>query len=196
MTSLKGTKTAVNLMHSFAGESQARMRYDYYAKEARNEGYVQMANIFEETARNEAEHAKRFFKFLRKDLQDENVQIQADFPVALHTQGTLENLKAAAAGEKEEWSDMYPAFADVAEEEGFPDIAYVFREIAEAEQAHEARYNKLIENIENNKVFEREEEVRWKCWNCGYIHTGKAAPEICPACAHGKKYFELFVETY
>ena len=196
MSSLKGTQTAVNLMKSFAGESQARMRYDYYAKEARNEGYVQISTIFEETARNEAEHAKRFFKFLRKDLQDQHVEITSEFNVALHTQGTLENLKAAAAGENEEWSDLYPAFAKVAEEEGFDEIAKVWREIAEVELAHENRYNKLIQNIENDRVFQRDEEVQWKCWNCGYIHTGKEAPEICPACAHGKKYFELFVENY
>lgn len=194
--SLKGTQTAKNLMQSFAGECQARMRYDYYAKEARKQGYVQMANIFEETARNEKEHAKRFFKFLREDLNGEEIEITASFPVDLYDTDTLNNLKAAAAGEHEEAFDLYPSFAKVAEEEGFEEIAYVFREIAEAEEAHEARYNKLIENIENDRVFKKDEEVRWKCENCGYIHTGSEAPEECPACAHGKKYFQVFKETY
>lgn len=194
MKSLKGTKTAQNLMQSFAGESQARMRYTYYASEAKKEGYVQISNIFMETAENEKEHAKRFMKFLRESLQGETVEINAAFPVALGN--TKENLKAAAEGEQEEWEELYPSFADIAEEEGFPEIAYVWREIAEAEEKHEIRYRKLLKNLEENKVFERDEEVQWKCDNCGYIHTGKTAPESCPACAHAQKYFELFVETY
>ncbi len=194
MKSLKGTKTAVNLMTAFAGESQARMRYTYYASEARKEGYVQISNIFMETAENEKEHAKRFFKFLNESLKGEMVEINAPYPVALGN--TKENLLAAANGEQEEWEELYPAFADVAEEEGFPEIAYVFREIAEAEERHERRYRKLLSNIENNKVFEKDEVVEWKCNNCGYVHKGKSAPEECPACAHPTDHFEVFVETY
>ncbi|QQY79729.1 rubrerythrin [Keratinibaculum paraultunense] len=195
MKSLKGTKTAENLMKSFAGESQARTRYTYYASQARKEGYVQISNIFLETAENEKEHAKRFFKFLNKDLCGEAVEInEASYPVALGD--TKVNLKAAAEGENEEWTELYPKFADIAEEEGFPEIAYVFREIAEVEERHEIRYRKLLANIENNKVFEKDEEVEWKCNNCGYIHKGKSAPEKCPACAHPRGYFEVFVETY
>lgn len=193
---LKGTKTAVNLMHAFAGECQARMKYDYYAKEANKQGYVQIQKIFEETALHEKEHAKRFYKFLRDGLQGEDIEITDSFPVQFHDQGTLENLKAAAAGEHHEATALYPEFAKVAEEEGFDAIAYVFREIAEAEEYHEARYNRLIENIENNKVFERDEVVTWRCLNCGYNHVGKSAPEECPACAHGQKYFELYVPNY
>ena len=194
MKSLKGTKTAENLMKSFAGESQARMRYTYYASTAKKEGYVQISNIFLETAENEKEHAKRFFKFLSQSLEGETVNISADFPVALGD--TKSNLLAAAAGENEEWEELYPSFADTAEAEGFPEIAYVWREIAEAEERHERRYRKLIANIENNKVFEKDEEVEWKCNNCGYIHTGKSAPDICPACEHAKAHFEVFCETY
>ena len=194
MSNLKGTKTAVNLMHSFMGESQATMRYNYYAKEARKEGYVQISNIFSETADNEVEHAKRFYKFLNEDLQDEDIEIEADFPVMLGD--TKQNLKAAIEGEHEEQANMYPKFADIAEEEGFEDIAYVFREIAEVEERHEARFRKLLKNIEEGKVFKKDEVVEWKCNNCGYIHTGKEAPEVCPACDHDQKYFEVFVETY
>ena len=194
MKSLKGTKTAANLMQSFAGESQARMRYTYYASQAKKEGYVQMSNIFLETAENEKEHAKRFFKFLSKSLEGETVEIKADFPVALGD--TKSNLLAAAEGENEEWEELYPKFADIADEEGFPAIAYVWREIAEAEERHEIRYRKLLANVENNTVFEKDEVVEWKCNNCGYIHTGKSAPEMCPACAHPKAHFEVFCETY
>ncbi len=194
MKSLKGTKTAENLMKSFAGESQARTRYTYYASEARKEGYVQIHNIFMETAENEKEHAKRFFKFLNEDFCGEAIEINADYPVTLGD--TKTNLKAAAAGENEEWTELYPKFADIAEEEGFSEIAYVWREIAEVEERHEIRFKKLLENIENNKVFEKDEEVEWKCNNCGYIHKGKSAPEKCPACAHPRGYFEVFVETY
>ncbi|NLN15259.1 MAG: rubrerythrin family protein [Tissierellia bacterium] len=194
MKSLKGTRTAVNLMKAFAGESQARMRYTYYASVARKEGYIQMANIFLETAENEAEHAKRFFKFLNEDFCGETIQITADFPVAYGD--TKLHLKAAAEGENEEHTDLYPKFADIAEEEGFEEIAYVFREIAEVEERHERRFLKLLENLENGKVFEKDEVVEWKCNNCGYVHTGKSAPEKCPACAHAQKYFEVFKETY
>lgn len=194
MKSLKGTRTAENLMKAFAGESQARTRYTYYASQAKKEGYVQISNIFMETAENEKEHAKRFFKFLNESLCGQAVEINAAYPVALGD--TKVNLKAAAEGENEEWTDLYPAFADVADEEGFPQIAHVFREIAEVEERHEARYRKLLSNIENNKVFEKDEEVEWKCNNCGYIHKGKSAPQACPACAHPMGYFEVFKETY
>ncbi|MBK5253373.1 MAG: rubrerythrin family protein [Peptostreptococcaceae bacterium] len=194
MKSLKGTKTAENLMKSFAGESQARMRYTYYSSKAKKDGYVQISNIFMETAENEKEHAKRFFKFLSESLEGETVQISAEFPVALGD--TKSNLFAAAEGEQEEWTDLYPSFADTAEEEGFGDIAYVWREIAEVEERHELRYRKLLANIENDSVFEKDEDVEWKCNNCGYIHKGKIAPERCPACNHPQDHFEVFHETY
>ncbi|NLO99794.1 MAG: rubrerythrin family protein [Clostridiaceae bacterium] len=197
MKSLKGTETAVNLMKSFAGESQARMRYTYYASVADKEGYKQIRNIFNETADNEKEHAKRFFKFLLAGFEGElpqNIEIQAGFPAA---QGnTLDNLKYAAHGENEEWSILYPRFADVADKEGFPEIAAVYRSIASAEEKHEIRFNKLAKNIEEGKVFKKDEKVRWKCGNCGYIHEGEEAPDVCPACAHPKAHFEVFVETY
>lgn len=192
--SLKGTKTANNLMAAFAGESQANMRYTYYAKQAKEEGYVQISMIFEETARNEKEHAKRFFKFLAEDFCKEAVNVNWDYPVAL--EDTATNLAAAADGEHEEFAHMYPQFADIAEEEGFEEIAYVFREISEVEERHEIRYRKLLDNIKNDRVFKRDEVVLWKCNNCGYIHEGKEAPEVCPACDHPQGYFELFVETY
>jgi rubrerythrin len=183
MKSLKGTKTAENLMKAFAGESQAR-----------KEGYVQISNIFLETAENEKEHAKRFFKFLNESLCGEAVEINASYPVALGD--TRANLKAAAEGENEEWTDLYPTFADIAEKEGFSQIANVWKEIAEVEERHETRYRKLLENIESSKVFEKDEEVEWKCSNCGYIYKGKSAPKVCPACAHPRDYFEVFVENY
>jgi rubrerythrin len=194
MTSLKGTRTEKNLMISFAGESQARTRYTYYASQAKKEGYVQISNIFTETAENEKEHAKRFFKFLNAELSGEAVEITAEFPVLLGN--TAENLKAAASGENEEHTKLYPEFADIAEEEGFKEIAHVWREIAEVEERHEIRFLKLLENIEKGQVFEKDEEVEWKCNNCGYIHKGKSAPEKCPACAHAQGYFEVFKETY
>ncbi|NLL81777.1 MAG: rubrerythrin family protein [Tissierellia bacterium] len=194
MANLKGTRTEVNLMKSFAGECQASTRYNYYAKEARKEGFVQIANIFAETADNEIQHAKRFFKFLNEDVKGEKVQITSDFPVGLGD--TAFNLKAAAEGEYEEHSDLYPSFADIAEEEGFKEIAYVWREIAEVEERHEARFLKLLENVQNGKVFKKDEEVEWKCNNCGYIHKGESAPEVCPACAHPQGHFEVFKETY
>ncbi len=198
MKSLKGTKTAENLLKSFAGESQARNRYTYYASVADKEGFKQIRNIFIETADNEKEHAKRFFKFLLEGLKDElptTVEItNATYPVAQGT--TLDNLKAAAAGENEEWSELYPAFADVADQEGFPEIAKAFRFIAEAEKRHEIRFNKLIDNVANGKVFKKDEKVLWKCLNCGYIHEGEEAPEVCPSCLHPKGFFEVFKETY
>lgn len=197
MKSLKGTKTAENLLKSFAGESQARNRYTYYASVADKEGYKQIKNIFIETADNEKEHAKMFYKYLLKGFEGElpaTIEINASYPVAQGT--TLENLKAAAAGENEEWTELYPTFADIAEEEGFHDIALTYRFIASAEEKHEIRYNKLAQNIENGTVFVKDGKVFWKCGNCGYIHEGTSAPEKCPACQHPKSYFELFAETY
>ncbi|MDR7857912.1 rubrerythrin [Tissierella sp.] len=194
MSSLKGTRTAVNLMQSFAGETQARTRYAYYSSQAKKEGFVQISNIFMETAENEKEHAKRFFKFLNEEFCGETIEITADFPVALGD--TKTNLKAAAEGENEEHTKLYPEFADIAEEEGFKNIAFVFREIAEVEERHERRFLKLLENIEKDQVFKKDEVVEWKCNNCGYVHTGKSAPNKCPACDHPIAHFEVFKETY
>ena len=182
MKSIRGTRTEKNLLAAFAGESQARNRYTYFASQAKKEGYEQIAGIFLETADNEKEHAKRLFKFLEGD----EVEI-AD---------TKENLKAAAAGENYEHTKMYPEFARLAEEEGFPEIAAVLRAIAVAEKQHEKRYLALIENIEKDRVFKREKVVRWKCRNCGYIYEGTEPPEKCPACAHPRAYFELLSENY
>ena len=194
---LKGTKTLENLMKAFAGESQARNRYTFYASVAKKEGYEQIAAIFTETADNEKEHAKVFFKHILEGMASElpiTVHVDADYPVELRT--TRENLKAAAAGENEEWTMLYPEFADVAEKEGFKDVANSFRQIAKVENRHEARYLKLLDNVVKGKVFKREEKVLWKCGNCGYILEAKEAPDICPACKHPKSYFELFCETY
>ena len=195
MKSLKGSKTAENLMKSFAGECQARTRYTYYSSVAKKEGYVQISNIFMETAENEKEHAKRFYKFLKNDYSGEQIEITAGYPVALYDD-TLKNLKAAASGENEEWTDLYPTFAKIADEEGYPEIAAVYRQIAKVENSHEIRYNKLAENIEEDKVFKKDETVLWKCNNCGYIYEGAEAPMACPACAHPQSYFEVFVENY
>ena len=184
--SLKGTQTEKNLSTSFAGESQARMRYTYFASAAKKEGYEQIAAIFTETADQEKEHAKRMFKWLEGGM----VEICASFPAGV-IGTTLENLKAAAAGENEEWTEAYPHFADVAEEEGFPAIAKMYREIAVAEKGHEERYNAFVKNIEEGKVFEKDEEVVWQCRNCGYIFVGKKAPEKCPACLHPQAFFEV-----
>ncbi|MBP7176491.1 MAG: rubrerythrin family protein [Thermoclostridium sp.] len=197
MNALKGTRTAENLLKAFAGESQARNRYTYYASVADKEGYKQIKNIFIETADNEKEHAKRFYKFLLESFAAElptSIQITADYPVAQGT--TLDNLKAAASGENEEWTDLYPAFAKVADEEGFPEIAAAWRMISLAEKRHEIRFNKLAQNIANDQVFKKDEKVQWKCTNCGYVHEGPEAPEKCPACVHPQSYFEIFVETY
>lgn len=197
MKSLEGTQTMLNLMQSFAGESQARMRYTYYASTADKEGYKQMRNIFLETAENEKEHAKRFYKFLVQGLEGKlpsTIDVKADFPVSWDN--TLDNLINAAKGENEEWTDLYPKFADIADEEGFPEIAEVYRSIASAEEKHEIRFNKLAKNIENGSVFKKDESVLWKCGNCGYIHEGDAALDLCPACAHAKAHFEVFKETY
>jgi len=195
--SLKGTKTLENLMKAFAGECQARARYMMYAKVADKEGLKQIAAIFQETADNEMAHANRFFKLAAAGLEGEMpamVEINASYPVAIGN--TLENLKAAAAGENEEWAHMYPEFARIAEEEGFKEIATAFRMIAKAETAHETRYRKLVENLEKGVVFKRDGKYFWKCRNCGYIHEGTAAPQVCPACQHPQAYFELFVENY
>lgn len=191
MKSVKGTKTEQNLLKSFAGESQARGRYVYFASIAKKEGYEQIAAIFNETAEQEKEHAKRFFKFLEGGM----VEITASYPAGILST-TVENLKAAAAGENEEWSELYPEFAKVADEEGFPQIAEAFRHIATVEAGHEARYLKLYERMINGTVFEDEEEIEWQCRNCGYIHKGKKAPEVCPACQHPKAYFERKKNNY
>lgn len=191
MKNIKGTKTEKNLLTSFAGESQARNRYTYFASKAKKEGYEQIAAIFSETADNEKEHAKRLFKF----LEGGEAEVTAAFPAGV-IGDTKENLKAAAAGENYEHTKMYPGFARIAEEEGFPDIAAVFRAIAVAEKQHEKRFLALRENIEKDKVFKREKVVKWRCRNCGYIHEGTEPPEKCPACAHPRAYFELLGENY
>ena len=191
MASIKGTQTEQNLLKAFAGESQARNRYSYAASVAKKEGYVQIANLFQETADNEKEHAKRFFKF----LEGGGVEITAMYPAG-KIDSTLENLKMAAAGENEEHTILYPGFAKVAEEEGFLEIAACFKMIAEVEIEHEARFNKLIANIENGEVFKRSATTRWKCSNCGYVHEGAEALELCPACIHGQKYFEIKESNY
>jgi len=189
--SVKGTKTEQNLLKSFAGESQARTRYTYFAAAAKKEGFVQIADIFEETANQEKEHAKRFFKFLEGGM----LEITACFPAGV-IGTTAENLKAAADGEHEEHSDLYPAFAEVAKQEGFADIAAVWTAISVAEKQHEKRYRDLLANIEAGRVFQREEIVVWRCRNCGYLHSNKSAPELCPACAHPKAHFELLGENW
>lgn len=195
MKNLKGSQTAENLMKSFAGECQARTRYTYYSSIAKKEGFVQISNIFMETAEQEKEHAKRFYKFLKNDFVDEAIEIQASFPVSFHNE-TLKNLLAAAAGENEEWTDLYPSFAETAEKEGYPEIAAVYRKISEVEKRHEMRYKKLAKNIEEGTVFKKDEVALWKCGNCGYIYEGQEAPISCPACAHPQGYFEVFIENY
>ena len=191
MGSLQGTQTEKNLLTAFAGESQARNRYTYFASQAKKEGYVQMADIFTETANQEKEHAKRLFKF----LEGGEVEISAAFPAGV-IGTTLENLKAAAAGEHYEYTEMYPEFAKVAREEGFNDIAAAFESIAVAEKQHEKRYVNLAANIEAGRVFKRDEKTVWRCRNCGYLHEGNEAPESCPACAHAQAHFELLGENY
>jgi len=186
MNSIHGSETEKNLLKAFAGESQARMRYNYFASQARKEGLEQMAAIFEETALNEKEHAKLFFKY----LEGFPVEITATYPAG-KIGTTMENLAASAAGENEEWTDLYPTFAAIAEKEGFKDVATTFRLIARVEQAHEARYRNLMEKLENGSVFKRGEKFIWKCRNCGYLHEGKSAPKKCPACNHVQGYFEI-----
>jgi rubrerythrin len=191
MASIKGTQTEKNLLIAFAGESQARMRYTMFASQAKKEGFEQIAGVFLETADQEKEHAKRFFKFLEGGM----VEITASYPAGI-VGTTAENLLAAAMGEHEEWSHDYPMFADIAEQEGLKAVAVAFRKIAEVEAEHESRYRQLLERVEAGKFFERDEEIVWQCRNCGYLHEGKNAPKNCPACNHSQAYFEEKKENY
>ncbi len=191
MRKLKGTRTEKNLLSAFAGESQARNRYTYFASAARKEGYEQIAAIFTETAENEKEHAKRFFKF----LEGGDVEITAAFPAGV-VGTTAENLLAAADGEKHEHTVLYPEFAKVAEAEDFAEIAQIFRAVASVEKQHEKNYRTLRENVLNKRVFEKAQPIKWRCRNCGYIHEGSKAPDRCPACAHPQAYFEVLAENY
>jgi len=191
MPNLNGTKTEHNLLAAFAGESQARNRYTFAASVARKEGYRQIEALFLETAENEMAHAKAFFKHLEGGM----LEIQATYPAGI-IGTTAQNLKAAADGENEEWTELYPQAAKIADEEGFPAVAATFRNIAKVEEKHEARYRKLLANVENGKVFRKDAPVAWKCRNCGFIHEGEQAPEQCAACAHPQEHFELFVEAY
>ena len=189
--SIKGTRTEQNLLKAFAGESQAKNRYEFFAKKAKEEGYEQISEIFMKTALQEKSHAKRFFRFLEGGV----VEITASYPAGV-IGTTAENLKAAAMGENEEWTELYPMFAEIAKEEGFPQIASAFKIIAKVEAEHEKRYLKLLKNIEEGKVFKKVEKVRWECRHCGYIHEGEKPPENCPACQHPKAYFEVAAENY
>ncbi len=188
---LKGSKTEKNLLTAFAGESQARNRYTYFASKAKKEGYVQISAIFQETADNEKEHAKRFFKF----LEGGEVEISGTFPAGV-IGSTAENLKASAAGENEEHTKLYPEAAKIAEEEGFTEVAAVFRFIAAVEKHHEERYLALLKNIEEGKVFKKDKSTEWKCGNCGYVHEGDSAPAKCPACDHPQAYFEVLCDNF
>lgn len=189
--SLKGTETEKNLLTAFAGESQARNRYTYFASQAKKDGFVQISSIFEETANQEKEHAKRLFKF----LEGGEVEISAAFPAGV-IGSTVDNLEESAAGENYEHTEMYPGFAATAREEGFEEIASVFEAIAVAEKQHEKRYRDLAANIKANRVFKRDTPVVWRCRNCGYLHEGTEAPQTCPACAHPQAHFELLGENY
>ncbi|MDD5455816.1 MAG: rubrerythrin family protein [Candidatus Margulisbacteria bacterium] len=191
MKSIKGTQTEQNLLTAFAGESQARNRYTYFSSQARKEGFIQISLIFEETANQEKEHAKRFFKF----LEGGEAQIIGTFPAGIIGK-TADNLKAAAAGEDYEWGTMYPGFAEVARKEGFDIVAKAFEAISIAEKQHGKRYKELAANIENGAVFKKSDSLKWRCLNCGYIHEGKEAPEACPACLHPKDYFEMLGENW
>ena len=191
MAGVKGTQTEKNLLKAFAGESQARNRYTFFAKQAAKEGYEQIGALFLETAENEGQHAKVYFKHLEGGL----VEITATYPAGV-IGTTTENLAAAADGENEEWTDLYPAFADVAESEGLKEVATSFRQIAKVEAKHEARYRKLLDNIERGQVFEKPEPVSWICRKCGYVHQGAKAPAVCPACKHPQAYFEVYAENY
>lgn len=188
---IKGTRTEKNLLAAFAGESQARNRYTFFASAAKKEGYEQIAAVFLETADNEKEHAKRFFKFLEGGM----AEFTASFPAG-RIGTTAGNLRAAAEGENEEWTRLYPEAATVAEEEGFRDVAEAFRYIAKVEVEHEKRYLRLLENVKNGTVFRREQKTAWKCRNCGYHHEGLEAPDVCPTCLHPKSFFELFADPY
>lgn len=189
--SIKGTKTEQNLLKAFAGESQARTRYTFFAAAARKEGFEQIAGVFAETADQEKEHGERFFGFLEGGM----VEITASYPAG-KIGTTMENLIAAAAGEKEEWGVLYPDFAQVAADEGFPAIAAVFRKIAQVEEQHELRYLQLLARVESGKFFEADHDVKWQCRNCGYVHEGTDAPGVCPACAHAQAYFEPMKQNY
>lgn len=189
--SLKGTKTEQNLLKAFAGESQARNRYEFFSKVAAEEGYKQISNIFQKTADQEKQHAKRFFKF----LEGGDCEITASYPAG-KIGTTAENLKAAAMGENEEWTLLYPGFAEIAQQEGFPQVAAAFKMISKVEAEHEKRYLKLLKNIEDGTVFKKGEKVKWVCSNCGYVHEGEKALENCPACLHPQAYFELYEENY
>ena len=189
--SVRNSRTERNLLHAFAGESQARNRYTFFASQAKKENFMQIAAIFAETADQEKEHAKRMFKWLEGGM----VEITASYPAGV-IGTTLENLKAAAAGEHEEWTLDYPKFADIADEEGFPSIAAMYRMIAVAEKGHEERYMAFVKNIENNTVFSKGEETVWQCRNCGYVHVGDSAPELCPACLHPQAHFEVKKTNY
>ena len=191
MASLKNTQTEKNILTAFCGESQARNRYTYFASKAKKEGYIQISHIFEETANQEKEHAKRLFKL----LEGGDVEISGSFPAG-QIATTMENLKEAAGGENYEYTIMYPGFAATARKEGFNDIATIFESIAVAEKQHEKRYLDLMDNINAGRVFKRDEAVNWRCRNCGYLHTGKEAPELCPACAHAQAHFELLGENW
>jgi rubrerythrin len=191
MKSLKGTQTEKHLLANFAGESQARNRYTYFSSQAKKEGFEQIAWIFADTADNEKEHAKRFFNF----LEGGDLEITATYPAGV-IGNTAENLKEAAAGENLEHSVLYPEAARIADEEGFDEIAAVYRAIAKVEGEHEKRYRALLKNVENNTVFKKEGKVKWRCRNCGYIHEGPEAPIECPACAHPQAYYELLAENY
>lgn len=191
MKSLKGSETEKNLLKAFAGESQARNRYTYFASVARKDGYEQIAGIFEETANNEREHAKVFFKY----LEGGDTEITASYPAG-KIGTTAENLLAAANGEKIEWSSLYPEFEKTARKEGFKEVADSFKEIAEVEEYHEQRYRKLLENVKNKTVFKKAKSTKWICRNCGYIHEGKDAPKQCPACKHPQAYYQLLIEDY
>lgn len=191
MKSVKGTRTEKNLLASFAGESQARNRYTYFASVAKKAGYEQIAAIFLETADNEKEHAKRFFKY----LEGGDLEIQATYPAGI-IGDTAQNLAAAAAGENEEWSKLYKEAEEIAREEGFEEIAVQFKEIAEVEEEHEKRYLKLLDNVKEGRVFKKDSTVKWKCRNCGYVHEGAEAPELCPACLHPQAHYELLCENY
>jgi rubrerythrin len=188
---LKGSKTEKNLLAAFAGESQARTRYTFFASVAKKEGFEQISAVFQETADNEKEHAQLFFELLKGGT----VEITAAYPAGV-TGSTKENLLAAAEGEKHEWSTLYPNFAKVAEEEGFADAARTFRMVAKVEAYHERRYRRLLANVEQGTVFKKDKPVLWKCRNCGYVFEGKEAPEKCPVCAHSRSYFELWAENY
>jgi len=191
MNSIKGSKTEQNLLKAFAGESQARMRYDYFSKQAKKEGLEQISAIFEETSMNEREHAKRFFSF----LEGGPVEITATYPAG-KIGTTLENLQSAAEGENEEWTSLYPEFARIADEEGYKEVAACFKMITRVEKAHEERYRTLYDNLELGKVFKRGDKVIWKCRNCGYLHEAASAPQICPACLHPQSYFEIKESNY